>query len=101
MRMALLHRGPAHQDEPGLRSANPRSFRVAAIAHARPQTADELINERGQMPLVRHPPLDAFRHQLAVLPAIAAAALPIAVARTGRHRPERPHAAIRLELRPL
>src|SRR5262245_24873195 len=67
MRMALLHRRPAHLDKA---SARPQLLNVpsAAIAHARSQPAHELIDERPQRPLVRHAPFHAFRHELVPWP---------------------------------
>src|SRR5207249_8699780 len=93
MRMALLHRRRAHLDEA---SAGPQFLNVpgAAIAHARSQPADKLVDERRQVPLVRHSPLDAFGHQLA---AGAEVLLAVAVARTLTHGADRAHAAIGLE----
>src|SRR5262249_29296174 len=57
MWMALLHRRRAHLDETRARAQFLNVAR-AAVAHARPQSADELIDERRQCALVRHSPLD-------------------------------------------
>ena len=35
-----------------------------AVAHARPQAADELVDEVGQRPAVGHAALDALGHEL-------------------------------------
>src|SRR5260370_14838744 len=92
MWMTLLHRRLAHLDE-ARAGAQLLDVPGAAVAHPRPKSADELIDERGQRPLVRHPALDALRHQL-VPPAVA---LTVAVLRAGDHGADGPHPAIHLE----
>src|SRR5580693_1605920 len=37
---------------------------VAGIAHRRPQSADQLVDDVADRPLVRHPSLDTFGHKL-------------------------------------
>src|SRR5262249_32008113 len=63
MRMALLNRRAAHLDEA---SPRPQLLDVpgAAVPHAGPQTAHQLVNERPERPLVGHAALHAFRHEL-------------------------------------
>src|SRR5262245_46856959 len=101
MGMTLLHGGPAHHDEAGLR-AQLLDVPGPAIAHAGPETANQLVHEWRQMSLVRHTTLDAFRHELASSIAGGAAVfLPITIARAGDHGAERTHAAIALETAPL
>src|SRR5262245_46035015 len=97
MRMALLHAGRAHQDEPRAR-AQLLDVPGAAVAHARPQPADELVDERPQRPLVGHPALHTLRHQL--VPA-GPAVLAVALLRAGDHGADRAHPAVDLETAPL
>jgi len=92
MDMALLHRRSAYHDEASL-GAQLLDIPCSTVTHAGSQAADQLINERRQVALVGHAALDAFGHELAGV----VAALPIAFARPGDHRPDRAHAAIRLE----
>src|SRR5919204_2813889 len=68
----------------------------AAVAHRLPQPADELVQDRGERPLVRHAPFDPLRHELLDVLDVA---LEIAVARraAGAHRAERTHASVLLE----
>src|SRR5262245_28233610 len=91
MGMALLHRGAAHQDKAGF-SAQILNVPRAAIAHAGTQPAYQLIHERPELPFIRHPAFDSFRHELH-----AAAVLAIAVLRAGHHGPQGAHAAIGFE----
>src|SRR5216684_497373 len=92
MGMALPHRSPAHENEPGL-GAQLFNIPRSAITHAGPQTAHQLIDERRQVALVRHPAFNPFGHELAGL--VARLAIPFAGA--GAHRADRTHAAIGLE----
>src|SRR5262245_16134390 len=92
MRMALLHRRRAHLNE-ARAGAQLLDVPGPAISHPGPQSADQLIDEWRQWPLVGDPSLDALGHQLVGL----TVSLAIAVARAGHHRPERSHAAINLE----
>src|SRR5260221_143875 len=62
-----------------------------AVAHPGPQSTDQLINQFGQRPFIRHAALDAFRHQL------SAGVLRIAIRRSLRHCAQRSHSAIALE----
>src|SRR5690606_10610367 len=68
---------------------------AARIAHRSAQAADELLHDRDEAALVRHPPFDAFRHELLEL---GRRVLEIPVRRPValRHRTDRTHAAIRL-----
>ena len=63
MRVALGHAGGGDAAEPGI---PPEAVDVLgpAVAHAGPEAADELINEVGQRPSVRHAALDALGHEL-------------------------------------
>src|SRR5262245_58015056 len=103
MRMTLLHRRGAHLDEARL-GAQLLDVPGPTIPHAGPEPADELVDERRQVALVRHAALDPLGHQLAAVALrllLLAVGLPVAVARTGHHRPDRTHAAVRLEAAPL
>src|SRR4029079_5373414 len=71
---------------------------AAAVAHARTQTAHQLVNHRLGAALMGNAALDAFRHEL-----VGGAAaleielvLEIAIAAAAAHRADRPHAAILL-----
>src|SRR5690606_37651602 len=64
----------------------------ARVAHARAETADELVEDRRERAAVRHAPLDALGHELLV----GGAALAVAVLAALPHRAERAHAAIHL-----
>src|SRR5689334_8512061 len=73
MWMTLLHRGRAHHNEAAAR-AQFLDVPCPAIPHTGPQSTDQLIDERSQRSLVRHPSLDAFGHEF------VAAALGLAIA---------------------
>src|SRR5947209_19699950 len=96
MRMTLLHRGRAHQDKAG---AAAQFFNVprATVAHSGSKSAYQLVNERGQRALVRHPSLDSFGDQLVPCTDL----LTITVLGPSHHGPQGPHAAVRLEAAPL
>src|SRR5262249_56442082 len=59
MRMTLLHRRRAHLDEARL-GAQLLDVPGPTIPHAGPKPADELVDERRQVALVRHAALDAL-----------------------------------------
>src|SRR6185295_17774481 len=79
--VALLQAGggDAHEARAGLQLADAPG---AAVAHARPQAAHELLDHRRQRPLVGDHALDAFGHELARL---ALELLEVAVARSFLH----------------
>src|SRR4051794_3264623 len=89
MRMALLHTCRAHQNEAGPR-AQLLNVASATVAHACPQSAYQLVDERRQWTLVRHSPLDSLGNQLVPRGGI----LPVAVLRAGHHGAERTHSPI-------
>src|SRR5439155_26627946 len=91
--VALLEpgRGDAHEARPRLQLADAGR---AAVAHAGPQAADELLDHGRERSLVGHHALDALRHQLARL---ALELLEVPVARAFLHGPDRAHAAVALE----
>src|SRR5262245_32504501 len=103
MGMALLYRGRADEDE-ARAGAQLLDVACPTVAHAGPQPAHELVDERRQRSLVGHASFDTLRHQLAAAGGgcfPAADPLAVAVAGAGHHRPERPHAAVDLEAAPL
>src|SRR5262249_26843734 len=65
MRVTLLDRRRGHLDEPGLHPEFLQRL-AAAITHPGPQAADQLVHERGQVPLVRHTPLDPLGDELPI-----------------------------------
>src|SRR5690606_14220891 len=89
VRVRLAEPGVADADEAG---AGPQRLEVAAaaVAHAAPQTADELEDHIGDRALVGDPPLDPLRHQLA---GVFHVALEVAVGRALLHCGERAHPA--------
>src|ERR1700736_5067895 len=64
---------------------------VAGIAHRRPQSADQLVDDVADRPLVRYAALDALGHELQRAGHLL---LEIAVRGTARHRPDRAHPAV-------
>src|SRR5262249_56711759 len=70
--------------------------RGAAIAHRLADAADELVQDRGDRPLVRHAPLDALGHELLDVLDVA---LEVTIARraASAHRTERAHSPVLLE----
>src|SRR5262245_53689616 len=98
MHVALADTGGRDADQ--LRFALQHGNRpAAAVAHAGPESADELMDHRGDAAFVRDAPLDAFRHQL-----VAAArrfeielVLEVPVAAPASHGADRSHAAVLLE----
>src|SRR5690606_27297256 len=87
VRVRLAQAAVADADEA---RACPQRLEVAAatVAHAAPQTAHELEDHVRNRALVRHPPLDPLRDQLARVPGLA---LEVAVGRSLLHRGERTH----------
>src|SRR5207253_7750497 len=98
--LARAGRRDANQLRLPLQLANGRA---AAVAHAGAETADELMNHRGDAPFVRDAPFDPLRHELvAGAPAFEIEfVLEIAVAAAAAHRANRPHAAVLLVAAPL
>src|SRR5690554_2086601 len=66
--------------------------RRAAVAHARAQAAEQLVDAAGEAAPVGHAALDALGHELGRLDVV----LEVAVARALGHRAERAHAAVEL-----
>src|SRR4029078_4929235 len=95
MRMALLEAGRRDAREPRLRLHLLDRGRTA-VAHRLAETADDLMDDRRERPLVGHPTLHPLRDELVNLPD---AALKVAVLGEGPrlHRPERAHPAVLLE----
>src|SRR3990170_2428772 len=96
--VALAHAGRGNANQPRV-ALQRRDVLAAAIAHAGPQTTDELIDEPRDAAFVRHAALDAFRHEL-----VGAAGrvqiefvLEIPIAAATAHGADRPHAAVLLE----
>src|SRR3954454_24578019 len=92
MRLAQTGRRDAHE----LRVVQLLDRRGAAVAHRLPQSADELVQDRRERPLVRDAPLDALGHELVDVLDVA---LEIAILRerARAHRAERAHPAVLLE----
>src|SRR5919201_1106513 len=92
--MALAQAGGSDAND--LRPLHLLDRRRAAVAHRLAQPADELVQDRGQRPLVWDSPLDSLRHELLDVLDVA---LEVAVARRAAraHRAERAHAAVLLE----
>src|SRR5579884_2171552 len=85
-----LSRSPAAvMDEPGL-FLQLAQIGGAAVAHPAAQAADQLLHHGRQRPAVGHARLDSLGD-------VFAAALAVAVGRTGFHGAERAHAAVGLE----
>src|SRR5438132_12034496 len=61
MGMTLLHRRRRHLDEAGA-GAYFLDIPAAAVPQARPQSADQVVDEWGQLAFVGYPALNAFRH---------------------------------------
>ena len=77
-----------------------RNRRAPAVAHARAQTANQLMNHRGDAAFVGHAPFDALGHQLLLGRPVGfeiELVLEITVAAAAAHRANRPHAAVFLE----
>src|SRR5579863_10056412 len=68
-----------------------------AISHAASQSADELIHEARQWPLVRHLTFDSLGDRLAAFRTF----LRVSIRRTSLHRAQGSHPAIGLERAPL
>ena len=94
MRVALAQTrgGDAHKLR---RRAQRLNIGRAAVAHARAEAADHLVHRVGHRPAVRHTPLNTLGNELGVF------LLEIAVLGALRHRSERAHAAVDLELASL
>src|SRR3954453_9474617 len=94
VRVRLAQPGAGDADERGVLQVGDR--RGAAVAHRLPQTADQLVDDRRERPLVGDPALDAFRHEL-----LDVLDVPLEVAvlreRAGAHRAEGAHPAVLLE----
>src|SRR5688572_1726729 len=71
---------------------------AAGVAHARAQTAEELVDRLGEPAAVGHAPLDALGDQLAGLGHLG---LEVAVLGAGAHGAQRAHAAVDLVAAPL
>ena len=67
---------------------------AAAVAHGGTQTADHLIDDRGDGTLKGHHAFNAFRDELIDIALVVV--LEVAVGRTLAHRAERTHAAVGL-----
>src|SRR5580693_6900236 len=94
MRMALPNPRRSDLDEPRFGAQFFDGLRPA-IAHARPQPTDELVNEAAERSLEGNPALDAFGHEFAR--GTFGPLLAVAFARSFDHRTERTHAAIYFE----
>src|SRR5690349_17995218 len=102
VRVALL--------EPRRRDADELTSRLqlpdttgADVEHRLPQPADQLVGDGGERAAIRHLALDALGHELVVadvgleVPVLRVRPSPAA----GLRSPERPHAAVLLELLPV
>src|SRR4051794_14485573 len=92
MWMTLLHRRRAYLDEAGA-SAQFLDVSGAAVPHAGPQPAHQLVDERSQRTLVGHSSLDSLGHQFVPLPVLLAVAVPGA----GHQGTQGAHPAVYLE----
>src|SRR6267378_8627020 len=90
--MRLTHAGAGDLDDFGPR-AHLLDGPAAAIAHAGPHAAGQLIHDGQHAALVRNHPLDSLGHQLV---GVGLVILEIAVGRSLLHRPQTAHAAVGL-----
>src|SRR5262249_53891935 len=92
--MRLAHAGCGDLDE--LRAGAQRVDRgAAAVAHGGAHAAHELLDDRGERPLVRHPAFDTFGHEF-LRRVLTLGVLEVTIARSLLHRAERTHASIAL-----
>src|SRR5262245_12832954 len=80
--MALAETGAGDAPERGLLQRVDR--RRAAVAHRLAEAADELVQERRELALVRHASLDALRHELVDVLDVALE-VPVLRERAGAH----------------
>ena len=92
MALAQSRGGDAHELRGG---AQRFDVRRAAVTHTGAEAADHLVHRFGHRPAVWHAPLNALGNELGVF------LLEVAVLRPLRHRSERTHAAVDLELAAL
>src|SRR4051794_16232305 len=95
VRVALADPGSGDADEPALRLER-LDGRGAAVPHRLPEPADELVDDRGDRPLVRDAPLDPLGHELVDVLDVT---LEVAILRERPrlHRSQRPHPPVLLE----
>src|SRR5437764_1110010 len=98
MHVALAEAGRRDSDDLCV-ALQARNIRAPAVAHARAQAADQLVNHRRNAALMGDAPLDTFGHEL--LARVRAfeieRVLEIAIAAPATHCADRSHPAIFLE----